>query len=605
MQTVVLGWPRSKLAERLLYASFTMRLLHLSLSLVLCSVACAVEDPVEDGWSEGGKLDDPTAGGVVPTHSPDVRVLDGFHALLDAARGKCLEAEDGDAAYSVGAIEKPFELSFISRKEDLARTLGIDPQLKVKYAGATLDPSVSFLDSFKQTSTATHLLVAARASYRVSNTRGVRLTPEAEKWLISDPRTFLHRCGNFYVNGVELEAQLFVLIRFEAHSDEAERSIRAELGIGGAATTALSLDGSIKSRLEQLAKRNDVTVEMRVLDRGFLADGGTSSLIGSLVESGLSRATFERIDSVRNAMLASVQGDVCRDGGHNVESCTDRSTTYATNTLRNAVPVRVDLRPYSRATNAPLGGPGSPHEALRELVEGANVYLRALSRLDARLEIARDEVGAFLAAPAANKAQFGIAPPAQPVYRLDALVDIATRYRDALDPARSDTSASRLRALITSCWTAAHEGAIEACATSDGSAPSALPEALAAEAEVEAYAAAGRIVPMRFSVAGVLRYEAGNDACARAGTRLPTLAEAQYLAIPIGFGELQRTNEERLRFAAWHSDKSQCDGTFPAFGNPPTGTPGTVCTHDTWISPHRTTTLCVPAGGPFEGLPSL
>src|SRR5690606_18338332 len=126
--------------------------------------------------------------------------------------------------------------------------------------------------------------------------------------------------------------------------------------------------------------------------------------------------------------------------------------------------------------------------------------------------------------------------------------------------------------LITACWTAAQEGAIEACATPDGTASNMLPEAQAAEAEIEAYGATGRIVPLRLSAPGVLRYEAANEACAREGTRLPTLAEAQYLAIPIGFGELARTNEERLRFAAWHSDKAQCDGMLPAFGNPPTGT---------------------------------
>jgi hypothetical protein len=564
---------------------------------LLLLVACAV-DPSDEDWSEPGKSDDPTSGGIVSTHSADVRVLDGFHALIDGTSGRCLETGDTKPAYSVGAIEKPFELRFVSKKEDLAQTLGIDVGLKIKYGSASGAATAGFLDHFKQTSSATHLLVTARASYRVTNVQPVRLTAEAGELLASDPRAFLHRCGNFYVNGVEHEAQLFVMIRLDARTEDAARTINAELALTGG-TAALGLDGNVKSKLEQLAKRDDVAVEMHVLDRGFLTDGGTTALISSLLATGLSAATFEKIDGVRNAMLTSLNADACRDGGMGLATCPGDRPGYEANMVRNAVPVRVDLRPYARATNAPIGGPGSPYETIRKLVDRANRHLRALSRNAARMDaIANDELAPFLDATGARKALYGIAPPAPPAFTIDALVTTATRFRDRFDPERGDV-AGELQAAIASCWAATLEGAIDTCATPDivGS----LPEVRAADAAIADYVASGRIVPLRVTTKGVLRHADAEAACIADGKRLPSFAEAERLAVAIGFAELPRTDEAALRFAAWHSDRSRCSGQVPAFSNA-NGTHGNVCTSDSFLSPHPATTLCVPTAGPFDQL---
>ena len=100
----------------------------------------------------------------------------------------------------------------------------------------------------------------------------------------------------------------------------------------------------------------------------------------------------------------------------------------------------------------------------------------------------------------------------------------------------------------------------------------------------------------------MLGYADATDTCAREAKRLPTFAEAQRLAIPIGYAELQRTTEERLRFAAWHSDRSKCGSDYPVFSNVPNGASGNLCTQEGWWTPHPTTTLCVPPGGPFDQL---
>ncbi|MBA2544015.1 MAG: hypothetical protein H0V17_30510 [Deltaproteobacteria bacterium] len=427
----------------------------------------------------------------------------------------------------------------------------------------------------------------------------MKLTTEASELLVSDPRAFLHRCGNFYVNGVEHEAQLFVMIRLDAQTEEAARTINAELGLQGG-TTVLGVDATIKGKLEQLAKREDITVEVSVLDRGFLSDGGTTGLISSLLTGGLDAMTFDKLDAVRRSMLESLNADVCRDGGMGLAACTGDRPGYAENAARNAVPVRIDLRPYARATNAPIGGPGSPYEAMRKLVDDANRHLRALSRNAIRIDaIVNDEISPFLDAPVARKASYGVAAPAPPVFTIDALVATATRFSDTFDVERAGSPAAALHDEIARCWASALEGAIDTCATPD--AVDTFPQTTAAEAAIADYNATGRIVPLRFSVEGVHRFADAETACASKARRLPTFDEAQRLAVTIGFAELPRTTETRLQFAAWHANREMCGGgQLPAFANVPGGTHDNVCTSDSLLSPHPATTLCVPPGGPFE-----
>lgn len=570
--------------------------------LGLLLFSCAVDSSVEeDAWSEPGKFDGPSAGGVTPTHSTEVRVLDGFNALLDSKSGHCVEPVGDGPAYSVGAIEKPFDLSIISSKEDLARTLGVDVGLKIKYSGTSVGPTVHFLDTFKQTGSATHLLLAARASYKVTNTKPVQLTAAALQMLTEDRRTFMHRCGNTYVNGVQLEAQLFVMIRLDAQTDEAARTISADLGIG-AGTDTLGIDATLAAKLDTLAKREDIRVDMHVLDRGFLADGGTTAVIASLLGSGLSADSFAKIDSVRAAMLASLNGDACRDGGQGLETCPagDRPG-YAANMARNAVPVNIDLRTYARVENGPLGGPGSVYEEMRNTIDGASRYLRSISSVAARLEtISKDEVELFLNAPPANKANFSVAPPAPPVFTVDALSTIANRFRTRFDPTRADSVAMNVERLISDCWSSALEGAIESCAVPGDQSLSTVPAVQAAESAIADYVATGRVVPLRYASLGVMRYRDAYDACALVAKRLPTFAEAQRLAIPIGFANLQRSTDTAMRFIAWHNDASMCGNNLPGFSNSPGGIPGNVCTSESVLWPKPATTLCVPPGGPFD-----
>ncbi len=569
-----------------------------TIALGVLACACVTADEPLDDWSDPGKADDPNSGGIVATHAPEVRVLDGFHALLDTTSGPCLETSGSGPAFQIGAIEKLFELRFVKEKEELAQTLGIDVGLKIKYGAASGAATASFLDSFKQTGTSTHLLVSARASYRVTNRRQIKLTPEAGEMLINDPRSFLHRCGNFYINGVEHEAQLFVMIRLDAQTEDAARTINADLALQGG-TATLGVDATVKGKLEQLAKREDITVEVSVLDRGFLTDGGTTGVISSLLTTGLDAMTFDKIDRVRAAMLESLNADACRDGGMGLATCSGERPGYENNAVRNAVPVRIDLRPYARATNAPIGGPGSPYETMRHLVDAANRHLRALSRNAARMDaIVNDEIAPFLAASATRKATYGIAAPAAPVFTVDELTATATRFRDTFDAERAGSPAAELHDEIARCWASALEGGIDTCAKPDT--VDSLPQTRAAEAALADYAASGRVVPLRFSSVGVMRFADAEATCASKALRLPTFDEAGRLAIAIGFADLPRTTETRLHFAAWHTNRGMCGGTdFATFSNVPGGSHGNLCTSDALLSQHPVTTLCVPPSGPF------
>jgi len=569
-----------------------MRQLILALPLLF---ACAVNPEPEiddDAWTDPGKLDDPSAGGIASTQTANARLLDGFNKLLDSTTDSCLAPVDTTPAFTVGDITKPFDLYFVSSKDDLARTLGIDVGLKVKYGTTSIGPSLDFLDSFKQTRSAIHLLLAARASYRVTNLRSVALTTQAKEWLVNDPHQFLNRCGNLFVNGAEYEAQLYVMIRIDALTEDASRSIGADLGLG-AVTGPIGLDANVKAKLETIAKRNDVVVETHVLDRGFRTDGGTGDLMASLLATGVSKDTFVKVDAIREAMLKSLTNDACRDAGVAREGCSGPMPGYMANNSRDAVAVKLDLRSYSRATNAPIGGPGSSFETMRNWLGGADRTLRTLSKSALRLEaIRKDEVLAFLAAPSARKVFYGIAPPAAPVTKLDTLVALATSTRDALDPDREGSVAADLR----TCFANVVEGAPDACSTADKT-TDATDEAIAK------YVATARIVPLRVAAKGVLGYQGARDACNAVAMRLPTFAEAQRLAIPIGYASLARTTEDRLKFAAWHSETGKCsNGDAPALSSPPGGTMQNVCTAENWLNPHPTTTLCVPAGGPFDQL---
>src|SRR5688572_20946334 len=77
-------------------------------SLFACAVADETDD--DDAWSQTGKSDEPSLGGVTPTFASNALLLDGFHKLLDTPTGECVTPSAAATPYSVGAIEKPFDL---------------------------------------------------------------------------------------------------------------------------------------------------------------------------------------------------------------------------------------------------------------------------------------------------------------------------------------------------------------------------------------------------------------------------------------------------------------------------------------------------------------
>ncbi|MGE0548678.1 MAG: hypothetical protein AB7R00_16535 [Kofleriaceae bacterium] len=441
----------------------------------------------------------------------------------------------------------------------------------------------------------------------MTNSRSVALTPEALDWLNNNPTMFLFKCGNLYANGVEHQAQLFMLIKIVAQTEDATKQIGFDLGLQPAANLLpIGLNANLKTKLEEISKREDVTLETHVLDRGFVADGSTGALIAELVGKGIAAETFTKIDTVRAAMSKSIAGDVCRDGGVLGEGCTQgQAPGYLANTARHAVPTKVDLKPYTRATNAPLGGPGSNYEVMRTTLTNASAYLTELAKASAKMQsVLTTEIRNFLHAPPPAQLLYGVAPPAPPQFSVQSMVNLAKQYEAKFDPDGSDSTASRIDTLIRDCWEAAEEGVFSACSANGPVAN--LAEIGEATALLKDYAANARIVPLRFSPKGSLGWIGANEACASASLRLPSAGEAERLGVVIGQGNLERPAEERLKFASWHSSREWCSDTdYPLYTNAPGGEHKTICSQDSWLNPHPATTLCVPANGPFAGLTSL
>lgn len=550
-----------------------------------------------DEWLEpedDGKADDPTAPGAMATEAGDVTILHGFNKLLDQTAAPCLAPVSG-GGYRVGNVEEKFDLSLVGSREELARQLDVDLGLKVKYKVVDAQGSFDLLDSFKSSRTSVTFLLRAVQQYRVLSTRAVELVPFARELLAKDPTGFLNQCGNLYINGIKYEAQFHVLIRYEARDEQTANAIKAELAI----TTPAPISGMVKTALDRTAKRADVSVTVGVASRGFLVSGtpASSSVVASLLGSGVSIETFAKVDELRAAMAASIRTDICRDAGG--KECDGPG--YEANTLRSASPAGVTLVSYEKAVNAPRAGNGwNGYEEIRKTLAGADRYLRDYIKLQNQVEaVYLDEVDAFLSAGEARKLEFGLAPPAAPVFHLEELSSTASLWASKFRPETGSTTGA-LDDVILECWSGASSGNYAPCrgTVSDG------PVFRAATADLDSYRRTGRVMPLRFrAIDRGLDYQAARNLCAELvderglRMRLPGLDEAERMGIPVAHANLPRAADPH-RYMIWHAHSQLCGGGPSAFDNPPDATSTTQ--HAKCPAANvQLPTLCVPTTGPF------
>lgn len=577
---------------------------------ICLSTAC-----IGSSTEEAEAPETPTGNGArYATTNGNVELLNGIHTLFDRTGGRCVAPAGGQPMQvSVGATTSSFNLVHVSSREELARELGIDFGLKIKYGLTRANASLNLVNSFSRSSRSVSFLLEIDREYGVQNRSPVLLTDNAAQRLTGDLNAFAQGCGTNYVDGVRYAAQLFVLISYTADSESTASEIKASLGVK-AGIGPVGVTGDLKSRLATNAQREGVSVNVRVVSRGFdsgPSGGPTATLVADLVGGGVNDQTFQKIDTIRGLMQDSLRRDVCNDAGQG--QCDGAPARgYAANALRFAEPIGVQLGFYGSADNAPAGA----SEALQKMRTNLTLVERVMrdyGELLFRMEGAyRDEIDPFLLAPEARRAFYNVAPPAAPQHSPAELFRIGNEWRQKFYPQIGDPVGWEVQAVMEqmqNCWNRASESVSETCV------PPGADNAVEAEAfkhglaELELYRDTARILELRVSIADSLLTHAEaeqycNDLASPDGVRyrLPTPDEATRLAPLVGWGPIPLSTENPYEMSMMTVD-GRCseDPSMPGafFYAPPNAEPETWCAGPT----RRMAAVCVPRSGPVPQLP--
>jgi hypothetical protein len=568
------------------------------------------------GGAPGKEQDAPTSPDrPYPTFNENLTMLGGFNTLFEKNLAQCVVR---DPAFSgpqltIGDVAEDFEILYVGKREDLAREIGVDLGLNVKYA-SVVDANAGFnlLNSFKQSSNSVGILLKVRQQYTVSGHGPALLTPEALGRL-KNPDEFLAHCGNNYINGIQYEAQLHVLVRFDASSQETANTIKANLGVSGA-IGPVPIGGNVQAHFTDTAARDDVSTFVAVASRGFLFSGqpASSTLLSTLLGSSVTKDMFDKIDAIRTQMGASVQLDACHDAGQG--NCSDGRVGpgYNANAVRYSKPTGVLLGFYDSVQNAPYTTDGpNPFDTARNRLDGVEHYVRRFTDLQNRLaDVYRDELAPFLGASTGAKYLYQVAPPAAPVATLPELQSQANLWAQRFlpdDGVHVGSSAQGLHDLIVGCWNAASLGRYDRCVLPAGTDPEDTAAYQQAAADLQLYAQTSRILPLQLIQAATTdTYDQAGDFCRSQSS------DGQIYRLPHGVDEvgtlaLAVAGSSLLNGAGgiWF-DGDPCDG-WPArhqvFSNTAGVGPTSSCQGDFWGSNY--TAFCVSQLGPFGQIDGL
>jgi hypothetical protein len=558
------------------------------------------------GETDDGKADQPTGNGALyATRNENVEILHGLHTLFDRTAGRCVQGDGANAAeVRVGNTTSMFEAVHISSREELARELGIDLGLKVRYGISSGNASLNMVNNFTRSSRSAHLLLKTTFEYSVTNRSALSLTEEASGLLADgDVNRFVSRCGTHYANGARYGAQLFILLRFSAQNESTATDLNASLGIR-VQTGVTSVRGDLRARLSTASQREGVSVSVTVVPRGFDTAAGAEAAPSfvSLVSNGFNDATFGVIEQIWQAMQRSVSRDMCRDAGEG--QCDGVAAPgYFRNPRRWSEPLGVALGFYDGVGNVPAGS-GAQFATVRDNIRLVERYVRAFSEMKERMEMAHnDEVDVFLRAPDSLKAGFNVAVPGEARWTVEDLVRTANVWRQNFYPADRGNpvgwDVERMGDRISECWNRAASNVMETCGTFEEAGD--FDHGLA---QLEKYRDEARILELRYTIApALMSYQAAVDHCGEQGWRLPTVAEAGLVAPLVGFGPLPATTETpHEAWLLWNGRPCEADGAshvelFNSPADPAAG--GTYC-----AGPERQmAVICVPPTGPMPLLP--
>lgn len=498
-----------------------------------------------------------------------------------------------DTKVKVSSVTSRLDYVLISSREQLARELGIDLDLKIKYGVGSINPTLSLVEDYKDEARSVFVLVTAAHTYRVSRADGlaIDITPDAAAAAV-DPSSFLPRCGSHFIDGVTYGARTLLGLRFDVDTLAAANEIKGGLGVG-VGVGPLGIGGSFGARVKDAMARTGASVALSVASQGYLIekDGrevdATADVVKALLGGAFDERTVTGLHGLVTSMAESVRTDMCRDAPTGA-GCSG-GPGYLANDARRSVIMSVDLRPYHSLPGAPMG---TPWLRMNEALKRTDDTLKAVAPLAARIEETHArEVKPFLDADPGRQYRFGLAAPTM-VDDTAGLVTRATEWDRRLRPLVG-TDIKPLEDLVERCFSSATAGVFDACD------PTAVrgPDYARAEAAFRAYRAEGRVLPLSYTPIVPMTLASAKAECARMSMRLPSRDEVSQMAVAVRHapdlpsgGDLPRT--------VWHAGPSN---HCTAFYNPP-GAGERVsldrCT-DGDRSSARLPALCVPSDGPF------
>jgi len=519
----------------------------------------------------------------LPTTEPAIGLFDGYNTLFDLRR-----TPTDTSSPSVGQLFQQSTIRIVRSDVELAKELGLDTSFAIKAPLASAQGSAALLRTFKAAGNKLSYLIQSVQSYSVQSTAAFALTDDARQLISTRPTDFLVRCGDRFVSGVTYQAKIEALVTFESESEELVNDLQGSISGGGTAGV-VELDGSIKTKLANAAKKTNVTTMMNVVAQGFDLTGN-EGLVGT---GGSIEEKLTRIDAALGQMGTSLRAD------------RDRDVADRHNVVRNAIPATVQLTRYGDAVNAPAGVELSAQfRKNHELLRGTEKFLRAFGQLRMKMGRAYDyEIRAFQDAAPEAQASFNLMAPAAPKRFAEELRPIASQWADRFRTSESSpnagTETAKVEEMISNCLDNAKLGDFSDC--HPGVDPTTLQEHEELSRAIREYVGTGRIVKMRAFVMANGKeqtYGAGKASCQDvngAPHRLPTAEEAALIA-PLVAGHGGGTGN-----SVWISATETCSeerSGMPFFSNALRGEAGTGCDAWSFFSRGSRNTICVPQSGP-------
>lgn len=599
---------------------------HLSVpALALIMTACGGDDT-------GNQTDFTRENDVLVTYNGDLSLLGSYNELFDKAGDTaCVEYEDGENRSRVSEPTRNLTIELVQKKEELARKLGVDLNVKARYAALGGNAAVNLLDEFSSSANSVTFLLSATADYMVRDVAGndhsIVLSQKGIDAVEEGPAAFARTCGTHFVGGVRYGARFYLLINFKATSHSTKTQMDASLGVDG----SVAGSGDVKTRLESTANMAGVQVTVKAASSGFILDGKPSDeLVRALETLKVDETLFGAASQLYFGMTKAVENEYCLDSGEG--SCSGQeSPGYFNRSRRDTSVTGVQLAAYHGLSNAPVDAAERTFTPLKERVDVINRFIRNYSEIQVRMDnVYYDEIKPFMDASTSQKAMYNIAPPGEALATPNEVYEVARELDELIYPPTGGVMGwLREDALdrTTQCLEKVSVDIMASCTENDepvsGEHPGGELEADETKQWNELYAffddyeKTKRIMPIQVAVGtypvtyknaqGHCDYLANrlNRELERQGSttkvvyRLAKRDEVPYLGPVLSHGNVKWTGADQLH-ATWYSPvgANSCGSDHPYFQNQPTGAPVYGCTPNDWWDDDLIT-VCVPASGPM------